>query len=129
MPENLARDLTPDGTLGKVLIVFKDVAKRCDTRLFESSHYLIGEKVEEDGSKSQMRLGEIVLQMFRLPALPLVPADQLPQSLEECHRGLKNVYWHHDTYHEGTLTQNGGDCAVSCAHLFCCVMQANLYMR
>ena len=77
MPENLARYLAPDGTLGKVLIVFKDVAKRCDTRLFESSHYLIGEKVEEDGSKSQMRLGEIVLQMFRLPALPLVPADQL----------------------------------------------------
>lgn len=59
-----------------------------------------------------IQVGEIVVQLFRLPPLPGVPAQQLPQSLEEAHRGLRHVSWHKVTYFEGTLTQNGGDCAV-----------------
>jgi hypothetical protein len=51
--------------------------------------------------------------MFRLPPLPGVPPDDLPQSLEECHRGLRHINWHKVTYFQGTLTQNGGDCSVS----------------
>ncbi len=59
------------------------------------------------------QVGEIVLQMFRLPPLPGIPQNELPQSLDECYRGLRNVAWHKATYHEGVLTQQGGDCSVS----------------
>lgn len=105
--------MKPDGTLGRAFITFKDIAKRCDTRLFETSYPLIGQKSELNGPPKTVQIGEIVLQLFRLPPLPGMPSDQLPQSLEECHRGLRHVAWHKVTYFEGTLTQNGGDCLVS----------------
>ncbi|OAX41323.1 DUF1709-domain-containing protein [Rhizopogon vinicolor AM-OR11-026] len=111
LPDNLARYLKQDGTLARALISFKDVAARCDSRLFETSYPLIGQRLEVSGGHTTMELGEIVLQMFRLPPLPGVLSNQLPQSLDECHRGLRHVAWHKVTYFEGTLTQNGGDCA------------------
>lgn len=110
LPDNLARYLKQDGTLARALISFKDVAARCDTRLFETSYPLIGQRVEASGGPTTMELGEIVLHMFRLPPLPGVLSSQLPQSLEDCHRGLRHVAWHKVTYFEGTLTQHGGDC-------------------
>lgn len=110
LPDNLARYLKQDGTLARALISFKDVAARCDTRLFETSYPLIGQRIEASGAPTTMELGEIVLQMFRLPPLPGVLSNQLPQSLEDCHRGLRHVAWHKVTYFEGTLTQHGGDC-------------------
>ncbi|KAH7926937.1 hypothetical protein BV22DRAFT_1085889 [Leucogyrophana mollusca] len=110
LPDNLARYLKQDGTLARAFISFKDVASRCDTRVFETSYPLIGQRVEAGGKTTTMEIGEIVLQMFRLPPLPGMSSDQLPQSLEECHRGLRHVAWHKVTYFEGTLTQNGGDC-------------------
>lgn len=110
LPDNLARYLKQDGTLARALISFKDVAARCDTRLFETSYPLIGQRIEASGGPTTMELGEIVLQMFRLPPLPGVLSNQLPQSLEDCHRGLRHVAWHKVTYFEGTLTQHGGDC-------------------
>ena len=111
--ENLARYLKPDGTLARAFIKFKDVAGRCDTRLFETSYPLIGQRVESGGKYSTLEVGGVVLQMFRLPPLPGLPQDQLPQSLDECHRGLRHINWHKVTYFQGTLTQNGGDCRVS----------------
>lgn len=113
LPENLARYLKPDGTLARAFISFKDIAVRCDTRLFETNYPLIGQRVELGGKASTLQVGELVLQMFRLPPLPGIPPDQLPQSLEECHRGLRHINWHKVTYFQGTLTQNGGDCSVS----------------
>lgn len=110
LPENLARYLKPDGTLARAFVQFKDIAGRCDTRLFETSYPLIGQRVELGGKFSTLQVGEIVLQMFRLPPLPGIPPDQLPQSLEECHRGLRHINWHKMTYFQGTLTQSGGDC-------------------
>ncbi|TFK44352.1 hypothetical protein BDQ12DRAFT_672830 [Crucibulum laeve] len=110
LPENLARYLKPDGTLARAFISFKDIASRCDTRLFETSYPLIGQRVEFGGKFSTLQVGEIVLQLFRLPPLPGIASDQLPQSLEECHRGLRHINWHKVTYFQGTLTQNGGDC-------------------
>ncbi|OCH87432.1 hypothetical protein OBBRIDRAFT_796201 [Obba rivulosa] len=109
-PENLARYLKNDGTLGRAFVSFKDIAQRCDTKLFETSYPLIGQKNEWGAAPKTVQVGEIILQMFRLPALPGVPPDQLPQSLEECHRGLRHMNWHKVTYFEGTLTQSGGDC-------------------
>ncbi|KAF8756557.1 Pleckstrin homology domain [Rhizoctonia solani] len=58
---------------------------------------------------SQRPIGELVLHIFRLPPLPGVPQETLPQSLEECHRGLSAVAWHKKIYYQGLLTQNGGD--------------------
>ncbi|KIK61198.1 hypothetical protein GYMLUDRAFT_225414 [Collybiopsis luxurians FD-317 M1] len=110
LTENLARYLKPDGTLARAFISFKDIASRCDTRLFETTFPLIGQRVELGNKFSTLQVGELVLQMFRLPPLPGLPPEQLPQSLEECHRGLRHVNWHKMTYFEGTLTQNGGDC-------------------
>ncbi|KAF9452728.1 hypothetical protein P691DRAFT_721123 [Macrolepiota fuliginosa MF-IS2] len=125
LPENLARYLKPDGTLARAFIQFKDIATRCDTRLFETSYPLIGQRVELGGKFSTLQVGEIVLQMFRLPPLPGVPPDQLPQSLEECHRGLRHINWHKMTYFQGTLTQSGGDCNTWRRRLFR-VIGANL---
>ncbi|KAF8160762.1 hypothetical protein B0H34DRAFT_697981 [Crassisporium funariophilum] len=110
LAENLARHLKPDGTLARAFISFKDISSRCDTRLFETSYPLIGQRVELGGKFSTCEVGEIVLQMFRLPPLPGIPPEQLPQSLEECHRGLRHINWHKVTYFQGTLTQSGGDC-------------------
>jgi hypothetical protein len=120
LPENLARYLKPDGTLARAFISFKDVAQRCDTRLFETSYPLIGQKtlVGNNGAitTTTTQVGELMLQLFRLPPLPGISPSKLPQSLDECHRGLRHINWHKVTYFEGVLTQNGGDCTVS---LYC----------
>ncbi|PCH36717.1 hypothetical protein WOLCODRAFT_127575 [Wolfiporia cocos MD-104 SS10] len=110
MVENLARYLKSDGTLARVFISFRDIAKRCDTKLFETTYPLFGQWSETPTVVKTLQVGEIILQIFRLPALHGIPLNLLPQSLEECHRGLRNTYWHKQTYFEGTLTQNGGDC-------------------
>ncbi|KAG6860439.1 hypothetical protein C0995_011123 [Termitomyces sp. Mi166 len=111
LPENLARYLKPDGTIARAFISFKEIASRCDTRLFETSYPLIGQRVEAEGKFSTLQAGEIVLQIFRLPPLPGIAPEQLPQSLEECSRGLRHINWHKVTYFEGILTQSGGDCS------------------
>ncbi|KAJ7039100.1 hypothetical protein C8F04DRAFT_1087111 [Mycena alexandri] len=111
LPENLARYLKPDGTLARAFISFKDIAERCDTRHFRTSYPLIGQRAELGGKASTLQVGELVLQMFRLPPLPGIPPDDLPQSLEECDRGLRHAQWHKVTYFQGTLTQHGGDCS------------------
>ncbi|KAF8120726.1 hypothetical protein EV363DRAFT_1472182 [Boletus edulis] len=110
LPDNLARYLKQDGTLARALISFKDIAARCDVRLLEIKYPLIGQRSESSGGATTMELGEIVLQMFKLPSLPGVMSNQLPQSMDECPRSLRHVAWHKITYFEGTLTQNGGDC-------------------
>ncbi|PFH53853.1 hypothetical protein AMATHDRAFT_1075 [Amanita thiersii Skay4041] len=110
LPENLARYMKPDGMLARTFIAFKDIAPRCDTRIFETSYPLIGQRLEVGGKFSTQQVGELVLQIFRLPPLPGIAPDQLPQSLDECLRGLRHINWHKVTYFEGTLTQNGGDC-------------------
>jgi hypothetical protein len=112
LEENLARYLKPDGMLARAFVSFKDIASRCDTRLFETSFPLIGQRLESGSKAVSIEVGELVLQFFRLPPLPGVPPIQLPQSLDECHRGLRHVHWHKMTYFEGTLTQSGGDCSV-----------------
>lgn len=113
--ENLARYLKPDGSLARAFIAYKDVATHCDTRLFETTIPLIGQRTDPEGTGTTittLEVGELVMQLFRLPPLHGVPPAQLPQSLDECLRGLRHVSWHKVTYFEGTLTQNGGDCVV-----------------
>lgn len=108
--------LKKDLTIARSFVAFKDIAKRCDTKLFETSYPLIGQCAEGEGAERQLvtkTVGEIVVHIFRLPAIPGVPATELPQSLEECHRGLRHTHWHKVVYHEGILTQLGADCTVS----------------
>ena len=112
LEENLARYLKPDGTLARAFVSFKDIAARCDTHLFETSYPLIGQRLVSGSKVNSIEIGELVLQFFRLPPMPGIPSNQLPQSLDECHRGLRHVHWHKMTYFEGTLTQSGGDCSV-----------------
>ena len=103
--ENLARYLKPDGSLARTFIAYKDVAAHCDTRLFETVIPLIGQKIDPGGAGTTMTtlpVGELVLQLFRLPPLHGVPPTQLPQTLNECLRGLRHVGWHKVTYFEGT---------------------------
>jgi len=112
------RYMRKDLTVGRAFIAFKDISHRCDTKLFETSYPLVGQIYDErfigTSGKATMTtpVGEIVLQVFRLPAIPGIPVDELPQSLEDCHRGLRHVQWHKKVYHEGKLTQYGGDCTV-----------------
>lgn len=112
------RYMRKDLTFGRAFIGFKDISYRCDTKLFETSYPLIGQIHDErligTSGKATMTtpIGEIVLQVFRLPPIPGILADELPQSLEDCHRGLRHIQWHKKVYHEGGLTQYGGDCTV-----------------
>jgi hypothetical protein len=110
--EPLVKYLKPDGTLGRIFLCFKDVASHCDTQLYETSLDVVS-GVDDRSGKGPRKIGEMVIQMFRLPPLPGIPPDQLPQSLEECMRGMRHIHWHKITYHEGILTQNGGDCKVN----------------
>ncbi|KAH9942234.1 uncharacterized protein BXZ73DRAFT_87885 [Epithele typhae] len=95
-PENLARYLKPDGSLARTLVEFNQIAAHCDTRLLEIAYPLVGCKYDTPG--------------LQAPPLPGIPAAQLPQSLEECTRGLTHTRWHKSCYMQGTLTQIGGDC-------------------
>jgi hypothetical protein len=120
LENNLARHLRSDGTLARASISFKDIAHKCDTRLFETTYPLVGQRVEEPrlsrnstGVSVTRAVGELVLQIFRLPALPGISPDSLPQSLDDCQNGLRYIVWHKTTHFEGNLTQNGGDCSVS----------------
>ncbi|KAF8331399.1 uncharacterized protein EI90DRAFT_3145625 [Cantharellus anzutake] len=116
--EGLIRHIRPDGTLGRAFVAFKDVASECDTRLFETAFPLVGYTPDDKatvatsrtGSSSRV-IGEVVLQLFRLPPLPGISPEKLPQSLDECMRGLRHTSWHKITYLESVLTQNGGDCS------------------
>ena len=120
MQECLARYMKQDGTLARAFIAFKDIARLCDSRLLETAFPLIGQRLEAPGegggaggTMKAQPIGEILLQIFRLPPIPGLPLNQLPQSLDECHQGLRNIEWHHKTFFEGVLTQLGGDCSVS----------------
>ncbi|KAG8933415.1 Bud site selection protein bud4 [Tulasnella sp. 418] len=111
---NLGRYLRPDGSLATAFINFSEIARRCDTKLFETS-YPLKALVSENRNRNleeQPVLGEVILHIFRLPPIPGVKPEGLPQSLEECHSGLRHIAWHKVMYHEGVLTQQGGDCNV-----------------
>jgi hypothetical protein len=115
-PENLARYLKDDGTLARAFVNFNDVKDKCDTCLLELAIPLVAQRASFNGKPAEaVHAGDLILNLFRLPPLP-VPPETLPQSLEECQRGLDHVMWHKVTYMEGTLTQNGGDCTVSYSH-------------
>lgn len=100
-----------DSTIARSHIAFKPIAKNCDARLLEIRYPMFGFH-EMSGNKEKRQVCKITLQMFRLPPLPGLDQDQLPQSIEECLRGMRHHAWHQHEYQDGTLTQRGGDCKV-----------------
>lgn len=66
-----------------------------------------------NASMARKQVAKITLQIFRLPPLPGLKTDDLPQCIDECLRGMRHHAWHECEYHEGVLTQEGGDCNVS----------------
>jgi hypothetical protein len=111
------RYLKKDLSMARALVTFKDIVEHCDTKLFETSYPLIGQ-YSTGRDVVTKTIGEIVLHIFRLPPIPGVSPDDLPQSLDDCLRGLRHVQWHKVVYHEGVLTQLGGDCTVRIYPIF-----------
>jgi serine/arginine repetitive matrix protein 2 len=69
-------------------------------------------RVTPSGPRKQ--IAKITLQIFRLPPLNGLRAEDLPGCIDDCLRGMRHHAWHEGEYHEGILTQEGGDCAVRC---------------
>lgn len=134
--ETIARYLIDDKspTIGKTHIAFAPIAKNCQAKvlemrypvfaMFKSGEPAAGAGPRARGSSHQPgqtlgeeaqrpMIGKITLQIFRLPPLPGLKQDDLPQCIDEALRGMRHHAWHEHEYHEGVLTQDGGDCAVS----------------
>lgn len=137
--ENICHYFPPgESTIGKTHIAFKPIAKNCDTRLLEIRYPMFGFLRYGDGVAGpalqkgdrpsshpssganaatappvRKQVCKVTLQIFRLPALPGLTQEQLPQSIDECLRGMRHHAWHEHEYHEGLLTQKGGDSHVS----------------
>ncbi|WVF65953.1 hypothetical protein IAT40_000691 [Kwoniella sp. CBS 6097] len=132
---------TPTGsTIAKTHIAFKPIAKNCDSRVLEIRYPMFAMfKGEPDrstgagagpsssaastttaGSNGQARkqLAKITLQIFRLPPIPGLTSEEMPQCIDECLRGMRHHAWHEHEYHEGVLTQEGGDCTHPKRRLF-----------
>lgn len=131
-----------ESVVGKTHIAFKPIAKNCDSRLLEIRYPMFGNvrqpaavsvaKAQESGRPSSQpnagseastpavrkQVCKVTLQMFRLPPLPGLTQEQLPQSIDECLRGMRHHAWHEHEYHEGLLTQKGGDSIVSPMSMF-----------
>jgi hypothetical protein len=124
--DSIARYLaTPQSsTIAKTHVAFKPVAKNCEARVLEIRYPMFAMfKGEPDRpgphelpkvpNQPRKQLAKVTLQMFRLPPLPGVRPEDLPQCIDECLRGIRHHAWHTCEYHEGILTQEGGDCKVS----------------
>lgn len=135
--ETIARYLIDDKspTIGKTHIAFAPIAKNCQAKVLEMRYPVFamfksgeqlgagaGARVRGSSHQPAQTLGEeaqrpmigkITLQIFRLPPLPGLKQDDLPQCIDEALRGMRHHAWHEHEYHEGVLTQDGGDCSVS----------------
>lgn len=132
--ETIARYLIDDKspTIGKTHIAFAPIAKNCQAKvlemrypvfaMFKSGDTAAGPRVRGSSHQPAQTLGEeaqrpmigkITLQIFRLPPLPGIKQEDLPQCIDEALRGMRHHAWHEHEYHEGVLTQDGGDCSVS----------------
>lgn len=126
-PDSIARYLaTPhSSTIAKTHVAFKPIAKQCEAKVLEIRYPMFAMfKGEPDRPREGARgavppntprkqVAKVTLQVFRLPPLPGIKPDELPQCIDECLRGMRHHAWHECEYHEGNLTQEGGDCSVS----------------
>ncbi|TYJ51830.1 hypothetical protein B9479_007589 [Cryptococcus floricola] len=117
-------------TIAKTHIQFKTIAKNCEARVLEIRYPMFSmfkgdptaslssaPSSSSDGS-SRKALAKVTLQVFRLPPIPGLMPDELPQCIDDCLRGLRYHAWHEHEYFEGILTQDGGDCSHPKRRLF-----------
>ncbi|WWC99204.1 hypothetical protein V866_006099 [Kwoniella sp. B9012] len=121
--DNIVKYLSsPSGsTIAKTHIAFKPIAKNCESRVLEIRYPMFAMfKAGSSGSNGQSRkqLAKITLQIFRLPPIPGLKGEELPQCIDEALRGMRHHAWHEHEYHEGVLTQEGGDCNMPKRRLF-----------
>jgi len=65
------------------------------------------------GARRGMKdIAMVELHLFYIPPMPEIPISELPQSIEECLTGLKEVERYDKSFFEGVLTQQGADCKV-----------------
>lgn len=124
--DSIARYLATPGssTIAKTHVAFKPIAKNCEAKILEIRYPMFAMfKGEPDrhapgspsmtGGGPRKQVAKITLQIMRLPAIPGMKADEMPQCIDDCLRGIRHHAWHEHEYHEGILTQEGGDCMVS----------------
>jgi serine/arginine repetitive matrix protein 2 len=111
--------------IAKTHVAFKPIAKQCEAKVLEIRYPMFamfrGEagadasQLPAPGSSGETRkqVAKITLQVFRLPPLPGLEHSQLPECIDDALRGIRHHAWWECEYHEGVLTQSGGDCAVS----------------
>ncbi|WWD22543.1 hypothetical protein CI109_107036 [Kwoniella shandongensis] len=128
-------------TIAKTHVAFKPIANNCEARVLEIRYPMFAMfKGEQDrrstdasgrpassaasasttstGGQARKQLAKITLQVFRLPPIPGLKPDEMPQCIDECLRGMRHHAWHEHEYHEGVLTQEGGDCTHPKRRLF-----------
>ncbi|WWC58165.1 uncharacterized protein I303_100701 [Kwoniella dejecticola CBS 10117] len=127
-------------TIAKTHIAFKPIAKNCESRVLEIRYPMFAMfKGEPDRARdvpstpmtastaststssngtTRKQLAKITLQIFRLPPIPGLKGEELPQCIDEALRGMRHHAWHEHEYHEGVLTQEGGDCTMPKRRLF-----------
>ena len=122
---------TPNSsTVAKTHVVFKPIAKNCDAKVLEIRYPMFAmfkgeaDRPANGHSASSVQPGQrkqvakITLQIFRLPPLPGLTLEDLPTCIDDAVRGIRHHAWHECEYHEGVLTQEGGDCSVPRRRLF-----------
>ncbi|GMK59556.1 hypothetical protein CspeluHIS016_0801620 [Cutaneotrichosporon spelunceum] len=114
VPETLANYLGGEGTkvLGKTHIAIDPIARQCEAKVLEIRYPMFGMHKNQPSADGPVRkqVAKVTVQILRLPALPGLAISELPGSIDETLKGLRNHLWHQHIYHEGTLTQLGGDC-------------------
>ncbi|CAO1617406.1 unnamed protein product [Jaminaea pallidilutea] len=118
-----------EGALGRVDLVFENVAAKClgkcltidlpvrgvadPVSTISTHNNSMDSRRNADFSRNLSKTrGTLRLKLFYLPPMPSVPKKVLPENLKECLQGMDDAYWHMDENgFSGTLTQQGGDCS------------------
>lgn len=108
-------------TVAKTHIALKPIASQCEAKVLEIRYPMFAMfkgPTLPDGTAPRPQVAKITIQILRLPPLPGLSPEELPGSIDETLRGLKHHKWHEEEYHEGILTQIGGDCRVPRRRMF-----------
>jgi serine/arginine repetitive matrix protein 2 len=111
-------------TIAKTHVAFKAIAKNCESKVLEIRYPMFAMFKDEGAgagganagpsrdASGRKQLAKITLQVLRLPPIPGLKPEDMPACIDDCLRGIRHHAWHENEYHEGTLTQEGGDCKV-----------------
>lgn len=119
--------------VAKTHVAFKPIAKQCEAKVLEirypmfsmvrdtagisPSHLSVSTDQAGAGGSggsggSRKQVAKITLQVLRLPPLAGLGPEQMPGCIDDALRGIRHHGWWGCEYHEGVLTQLGGDCPV-----------------